>query len=250
MGIFTSRGETETRELRIDEAVHAIEVDADGARLEVTASDGDATSVDVVLTSGTGKTFPSFEHTLEGGVLRLESHLPARSPNARAEISVSAPRSAALTMTLRAGRVIVAGRDADVTLDGAAAKAEVRDIAGNVRIDVDAGTVSGSDLRGGDLTVRSAAGRVDLENLRARTVSVSADAGKVDLELMERPTTVTVRASAGAASVSLPAGSYNLITNATLGKVSASNLIHDPSADSTINVDVSVGRVKLDGVTG
>jgi ferric-dicitrate binding protein FerR (iron transport regulator) len=115
----------------------------------------------------------------------------------------------------------------------------------------------------GELSVTAGAGRVDVQG-SAHSVKTEMNAGRADLALSDvdtadlrvnagelnatltgaQPTHLELSASAGAMDVTVPAGSYQVTADTSAG--SFENRVGSaPGASSTVQVNVSAGRILL-----
>ncbi|MEO0604545.1 MAG: DUF4097 family beta strand repeat-containing protein, partial [Myxococcota bacterium] len=101
---------------------------------------------------------------------------------------------------------------------------------GSLDIDLEAGSIRGSDLD-------------------ASTVAADVDAGSIDLELTTRPTSVTASSDAGDVDLLVPTGAYALDLDTDVGSVDVGGgITDDPSADASVAVEVDVGSISVNGI--
>lgn len=129
-------------------------------------------------------------------------------------------------ITFSAGTLDVDGEFADLDLTMNAGRA---DIAGSAE----------------SLTADMNAGRADLELADVATAALTVNAGSLDAGLTgSQPDEITVDLSAGSLNLSVPDGDYVVTSDVSAGGFD-NRIGSDPSASSTIHVDVSAGQVTL-----
>lgn len=119
---------------------------------------------------------------------------------------------------------------------------------GAVLVDLSAGSI---DLSGSaaSLDVEVSAGEARIDVATDGAVDLGVSAGRVIGALTgEQPASITAQASAGSIELDIPDGAY-AVTERTSAGDSDVRVVDDPSAASTIDVDVSAGSVLLRGST-
>ena len=97
----------------------------------------------------------------------------------------------------------------------------------------------------GNATVKTAAARITGRGLGAGTLQVATDAGEVDLVFAAAPTSVQVKSTAGAITLTVPGGQkYNVTVDTTIGAQDVT-VDKDPSSSHRIDVDTTVGAVTV-----
>lgn len=115
---------------------------------------------------------------------------------------------------------------------------------GATSIDLSAGSADVSGTAE-SLTVQLAAGEARIDLATAGAVRLDVSAGRIVGALTgERPASIDASVSAGSVELTIPDGAYAVTERASAGD-SEVRVIDDPSADSTIDVDVSAGSVTL-----
>lgn len=95
----------------------------------------------------------------------------------------------------------------------------------------------------GNATVNTAAARITGSGLGAGTFQVTTDAGAVELAFAAAPTSVQVKSTAGAITLTVPGGQkYNVTVDTTIGAQNVT-VDKDPSSSHRIAVETTVGAV-------
>jgi hypothetical protein len=133
----------------------------------------------------------------------------------------------------------------DATLDLSAGSLTARGDFGRLELSAGAGqlTVRGS---ADQITTDMSAGRADLRLADVRTADLTVSAGDLGAVFTgAQPQRVKLSASAGSMQVSVPRGDYTVTADTSAGSFD-NRIGSTPGASSTVEVDVSAGRVVLD----
>jgi len=129
-------------------------------------------------------------------------------------------------ITFSAGTLDVEGEFAELDLTMNAGRADIAGSAESLKADMNAG-------------------RADLELAGVATANLIVNAGSLDAALTgSQPDEVTVDLSAGSLNLSVPQGDYVVTSDVSAGGFD-NRIGSDPSASSTIHVEVSAGQVTL-----
>jgi hypothetical protein len=113
-----------------------------------------------------------------------------------------------------------------------------------VEVKLDAGAIRIKDLAG-DLTAETDAGRIEGTGLRSGQALVKSDAGAIDLRFATAPTRTEARTDAGRVELHLPAGtSYAVDASTDAGKVDV-NVERDPNSPHKVTARSDAGRVTV-----
>lgn len=97
----------------------------------------------------------------------------------------------------------------------------------------------------GNATVNTAAARITGRGLGAGTFLVTTDAGAVELAFAAAPTSVQVKSTAGAVTLTVPGGQkFNVTVDITIGAQDVT-VDNDPSSSHRIDVETMVGAVTV-----
>jgi hypothetical protein len=197
---------TETHRYQVGEQVTKLVLNADAGSVDVTAGDGPVQVTEVWRYS---RNAPTTSHQTTGGVLTLtDSSCGTHLGRCEVDYTITVPAATAVVITTSAGGITVSG------------------LAGDLKVDSDAGTVEGTGLASQHTTVHTSAGRVRLA-YRVAPVDVSA------------------RTDAGAVSVLVPAGdSYAVHADTDAGKLTV-EVPQDGGSTRTITAHTDAGAVEV-----
>lgn len=119
---------------------------------------------------------------------------------------------------------------------------------GSASVDLSAGS---ADLSGtaASLAVQVSAGEARIDVATGGTVQLDVSAGRIVGSLTgEQPSSIDATVSAGAIELTIPDGEYAVSQSVSAGDADV-RVIDDPTAASTIDVEVSAGSVRLIGST-
>jgi DUF4097 and DUF4098 domain-containing protein YvlB len=117
-----------------------------------------------------------------GNRVDIQSHLLAGADeqNGRVDYEVTVPADASVTVQSKTGPLRAEGLRGDVTLEGADATVDVREIEdGHVRIKTLDGPVTLTNIRGGNVEVTSVSGNVVMTSVNGPLVHVNSNSGKI-----------------------------------------------------------------------
>ncbi|WP_413320438.1 DUF4097 family beta strand repeat-containing protein [Agrococcus sp. 1P02AA] len=132
----------------------------------------------------------------------------------------------------------------DLDVDVAAGSFAATGAWGETTVDLSAGDV---DLGGtaASVAVEVSAGEARLDLSTDGAVELGVSAGRILGSLTgEQPSSITASASAGSIDLDIPDGAYAVTEQASAGTADV-RVVDDPSAASTIDVDVSAGSITL-----
>lgn len=132
-----------------------------------------------------------------------------------------------------------------VDLHSSAGGLDVRDVTGAIRLRSSGGPVTVTNVTG-RLDLHSSAGAVHGVDLRSTDVSADSSGGRVALEFLAPPQAVAARSSAGAVTVTVPAGSgpYRVAADSSAGSTHVT-VRTDPAAPARITAHSSGGSVRV-----
>lgn len=117
---------------------------------------------------------------------------------------------------------------------------------GAASVDLSAGSAELSGTAA-SLTVHVSAGEARIDVATAGTVQLDVSAGRIVGSLTdEQPSSIDATVSAGAIELTIPDGAYAVTQSVSAGDADV-RVVDDPSAASTIDVEVSAGSVALIG---
>lgn len=132
--------------------------------------------------------------------------------------------------------------DADISAGALDADADW----GTAAVDVSAGGIRlAGSAEALDVQVSAGEARVDIDS--PGTVSLDVSAGRIFGEITgEQPGSITAQVSAGDITLTIPEAEYAVTQDVSAGEATI-DVVSDPAAASTIDVDVSAGSVTLRG---
>lgn len=223
----------------VADGVEQLQVDSSAAAFEIRFGDVEEATLDVVTNGG-----PVQQWSLErsGDVLIVDTDRRwgwfglggmwgERDGDEVAVLTLPAALERAgldLETDVSAGSLTAAGEWGAASVDLSAGSAEL------------AGTAA-------SLTVHVSAGEARIDVATAGTVQLDVSAGRIVGSLNdEQPSSIDATVSAGAIELTIPDGAYAVTQSVSAGDADV-RVVDDPSAASTIDVEVSAGSVALIG---
>lgn len=211
----------------------------------LTVKKGTSGVVNSVL-SWRGDVQPEISSRLAGETLIVASECPLKAQACSVDLELTVPDTTAVDIEKVGGDI------------------EVHDIAGDVDVVAEDGTLSLIDVSGDarlnlvhvDLTLDGLTGRFDVASdrgsvkgqaLGAPTASVTAERGDVDLSFTTVPDLVDVTTDVSDILVSLPNGDYDIDAVSRRGTVTIDGLTNTPDAGSVIVAHSTRGNVVVNG---
>jgi hypothetical protein len=173
-------------------------VAVDSGAVEIRGSDRTTVSGERRLTIGVER--PNVSETVTGDTLRIETSCDWWGWGwCGAGYSLDVPRSVAVDVLSRAGRVSVTGVDGEVKASSYGGRVTAEGLGGPANLSSQAGGVTATGLSSGRVTADSSAGRVSLSFAEAPDwVEAHSAAGGVRIELPPGPVVYRVDASSSA----------------------------------------------------
>jgi len=207
---------TATATEAVGERIDVVEIDNDSGNVSITAGDVDRTQVKQKFSYRFDSPGNAFE--VDDGVLKLKDCGWWCS----VDYEVVVPAGTEVSGELDSGNLLLAGvASADVKADSG--NITLRDIAGDLTLDIDSGNVEGTGL-GGDLTANVDSGRLDLQF--TQPVDVKADVDSGDIEL------------------TVPDGEYRVEGDSDSGERDI-QVTDSPDADHVLELNVDSGNVTV-----
>ncbi len=200
---------TEEQSYEITEAVTSVVIDARAGAVAVVAGNG---PLRVTERYEYRDDKPRTSHQVDKATLKL-TETGCASDTIRCSVSfrIQVPEATAVTITTNAGAV------------------ELHDLAGDIRVQTDAGAVEGKNLTGNN-------------------VSVETDAGATSLHFREPPAAVDATTDLGAISVEVPRGTVYAVDVTTSVGGADVTVDRDPSSPHKITLQTNVGGIKVRAV--
>jgi DUF4097 and DUF4098 domain-containing protein YvlB len=154
-------------------------------------------------------TKPRFEQTTDGGVLTIKSSCDTKVLTCYADLQVTVPPRAAVTVEAASG-------------------------------DVEATGIGVRDAR-----LHSDSGDVDVVAAAAREIEARSDSGDVSVDARSSPLRVVARSDSGDVTVTVPRGAYAVDAKAGSGDVKVEGLAIDETAPNSIEARTDSGEVSV-----
>jgi DUF4097 and DUF4098 domain-containing protein YvlB len=125
------------------------------------------------------------DHNQSGSRVDVISHLlPGATPETgRVDYEIQVPPGANVSLQSTTGPLHVEGLRGDITLEGAAASVDVREVTGgHVRVKTLSGPVTLTNIRDGHVEVTSVSGDVVLTSVNGPSVQVNSNSGKISYD--------------------------------------------------------------------
>lgn len=189
--------------------------DSPTARIEVTEIVGELPLQ--VDWDGARLTLTHGEPGLEGMAKRLR--FGGIGPSLTAELSISVPRTAKVSLTSLAADLLASGLQAGVSAKTVSGTITLSDLDGDVGI----GTVSGNaeaTALSGSLKVNTVSGHITVQRSELRTIAANTVSGDLTFDLTSTPRKVTTNAISGDVTLRVPVISgYDVSSRSASGQV-------------------------------
>jgi DUF4097 and DUF4098 domain-containing protein YvlB len=174
-------------------------------------------------------TKPRFEQTTDGGVLTIKSSCDTKVLTCYADLQVTVPPRAAVTVEAASGDVEATGigvRDARLHSDSGDVHLEPT---GRQQLD----------------SAQTDSGDVDVVAAAAREIEARSDSGDVSVDARSSPLRVVARSDSGDVTVTVPRGAYAVDAKAGSGDVKVEGLAIDETAPNSIEARTDSGEVSV-----
>jgi hypothetical protein len=172
---------------------------------------------------------PKLEQTVAGGVLTISSDCDTRILTCYADLRVTVPPGAAVTVEAGSGDVDAAGI--------APRNARLHSDSGDVRLElVGRQQVASAHTDSGDVDVTAAA---------VRMIDAQTDSGDVSVDARERPRRLAALSDSGDVTVTTPPGAYAVDAKTDSGDVKVEGLTINERAPSSIQARTDSGDVAV-----
>lgn len=197
-------------------------IDDSSSDLQVVPGDGSGIEVQRWL-SGTAAKPGHSSWTLDGDTLRLGIDCAGLVFSCGSRFEVAVPPGMAVTVNSGTGNDTVSGLSGAVTVNGDQGTVDVSGLSGPLRISTGPGNVTGTVLR-------------------SPSAQVTVSTGATDISFTTAPQSVTVKSSAGNATVRVPPAGHRYRVLVSSGTGSASSKVpDDPQAGSVVQVSSGNG---------
>lgn len=218
----------DVEQLQFTEPLSRVEVDVENGSVLLLGRVDDLIDTRVQVTSRWSRLAPTWDATVEDGVLRVVSR--CRDQRACAtDVHVRVPPAVDAHVESKAGDLEIGGLAGDLD---AATRAGAIDLAG---------------FRGGRVDLYAEAGTITTSDVVAPVVIARTEAGAIDLGLDGGLQRVVAETDGGAVRLDVPAGGYRLDLYAEAGAIALEDVFHEPGADGVLRVQTDAGSIEILG---
>ncbi|TDW89382.1 putative adhesin [Kribbella pratensis] len=221
---------------KIDDKITTVQLAAGHADITINVSDDDRASV------REKRKFWFWKHgdaySVNDGVLKLDGDCGWQCT---ADFEVTVPRGTKVTGENGSGDIEITGV-AGVDAKSNSGKVELREVKGDVNLDVTSGNVSVQDLTG-KLDVKANSGDIEAKDLSGGAVNVETTSGDIELDLSEAGD-IRAKGTSGDIEISAPSGGYKVTTETKHGEVEDS-LGSNTTAGHTLTATTTSGDIEL-----
>lgn len=220
----------------IDDKITTVQLAGDRSDVTITVSDDDRTTVQEQRRYWLWKHGDAY--SVDNGVLKLDGDCGWQCS---ADFEITVPRGT---------KVIGENGSGDLSVDGVAGvdaksrsgKVELRDVEGDVKLDVTSGDVSATDLTG-RFDVKANSGDIEAQGLKGGPVSVETTSGDIELSVADS-TDIRAKGTSGDIEISAPGGDYKVTADTRHGEVE-NQLGNNTDAAHTVNATTTSGDIEL-----
>jgi DUF4097 and DUF4098 domain-containing protein YvlB len=221
---------------KVDDKITTVQLAADHSDITIKVSDDDTTTVQEQ------RKYWFFKHgdaySVKDGVLKLDGDCGWQCS---ADFEVTVPRGTKVTGENGSGDLELTGV-AGVDAKSRSGQVELREINGDVNLDVTSGDVSVSDLTG-KLDVKANSGDIEAAGLKGGPVNVETSSGDMELQLAEA-NDVHAKGTSGDIEITAPGGDYKVSTESRTGDVENS-LGNSSDASHNLIATTTSGDIEL-----
>ncbi|TDO67645.1 putative adhesin [Kribbella sp. VKM Ac-2571] len=231
---FGDRDSDDTHKL--DDKITTVQLAAGHADITINVSDDDRASV------REKRKFWFWKHgdaySVNDGVLKLDGDCGWQCT---ADFEVTVPRGTKVTGENGSGDLEIKGV-AGVDAKSNSGKIELREVKGDVDLDVTSGDVSVHDLTG-KLDVKANSGDIEAKDLSGGAVNVETTSGDIELDLSEA-NDIRAKGTSGDIKITAPSSDYNVTTESRHGDVD-NELGNGTNGSHTITATTTSGDIEL-----
>ena len=221
---------------KVDDKITTVQLAAGHSDITINVSDDDTTTVQEQ------RKYWFFKHgdaySVKDGVLKLDGDCGWQCS---ADFEVTVPRGTKITGENGSGDLELSGV-AGVDVKSRSGEVTLREINGDVNLDVTSGDVSVSDLTG-KLDVKANSGDIEAAGLKGGPVDVETSSGDIELQLAEA-NDVRVKGTSGDIEITAPGGDYKVSTESRTGDVENS-LGNSADASHSLTATTTSGDIEL-----
>ncbi len=221
---------------KVDDKITTVQLAAGHADITINVSDDDKASV------REKRKFWFWKHgdaySVQDGVLKLDGDCGWQCT---ADFEVTVPRGTKVTGQNGSGDIEITGV-AGVDAKSNSGKVELREVKGDINLDVTSGDVSVQDLTG-KLDVKANSGDIEAKDLSGGAVNVETTSGDIELDLSEA-NDILAKGTSGDIEISAPTGAYKVTTETKHGEVE-DGLGNNTTAGHTLTATTTSGDIEL-----
>jgi hypothetical protein len=221
---------------KVDDKITTVQLAAGHSDITINVSDDDRASV------REKRKFWFWKHgdaySVNDGVLKLDGDCGWQCT---ADFEVTVPRGTKVIGENGSGDLEITGV-AGVDTKSNSGKVELREVNGDVRLDVTSGDVSVQDLTG-KLDVKANSGDIEAKDLSGGAVNVETTSGDIELDLSEA-NDIRAKGTSGDIEISAPAGAYKVTTESKHGEVE-DGVGNNTTAAHTLSATTTSGDIEL-----
>lgn len=211
-----------------DAAPHRVIVDVESGNVEVLGRIDDLHDTRVEITAQWSRRPPTWDVTVEDGVLRVTSRCPGQR-SCSTDVRVRVPPAVDATVDTMAGDLVIGG------------------LVGILDASTRAGEVDLSGFRGEHVDLYTNAGTITADDVESPVVIARSAAGAVSLTLDGPLDRVVGESGAGAVTLDVPAGGYRLDLRANAGAVRLDGVHHENGSAGLLRVLADAGAIEVLG---
>jgi hypothetical protein len=219
----------------VDEKVTTVQLAANNADITIRVSDDDRTTVQEK------RKFWFFKHgdaySVDDGVLKLDGDCGWQCT---ADFEVTVPRGTKVTGENGSGNLELTGVGG-VDAKSRSGKVELRDVDGDVNLDVTSGDISVDNLAG-KLRVKANSGDIEAKGVRGAT-DVETTSGDIEVSVTEA-NDIRARGTSGDIEITAPGGDYKVSTDTKHGEVE-NELGNAATGSHTLTATTTSGNIEL-----
>ena len=221
---------------KVDDKITTVQLAAGHSDITINVSDDDTTTVQEQ------RKYWFFKHgdaySVKDGVLKLDGDCGWQC---NADFEVTVPRGTKITGENGSGDLELSGV-AGVDVKSRSGEVTLREINGDVNLDLTSGDVSVSDLTG-KLDVKANSGDIEAAGLKGGPVDVETSSGDIELQLAEA-NDVRVKGTSGDIEITAPGGDYKVSTESRTGDVENS-LGNSADGSHSLTATTTSGDIEL-----
>jgi hypothetical protein len=221
---------------KVDDKITTVQLAAEHADITIKVSDDDKTTVQEKRKYWFWKHGDAY--SVSDGVLKLDGDCGWQCT---ADFEVTVPRGTKVTGENGSGDLELTGVGG-VDAKSRSGEVKLREVDGDVNLDVTSGDVSVSDLTG-KLRVKANSGDIEAKDLKGGPVNVETTSGDMELQLAEA-NDIQVKGTSGDIEITAPSGDYKVSTDTRRGDVE-NNLGNSPTGSHTVSASTTSGDIEL-----